>query len=114
MWIGRVVVLIIAVIAYCIASSDSSGAQAIMTMVENAWAGFGAAFGPLMIFSLFWKRTNKWGALAGMLSGGIMVFVWKYAVRPLGGAWNIYELLPAFVVSANKSKSLAIVSGISG
>ena len=52
-----------------------------------------------MLFSLFWKRTNQWGALAGMLSGGMMIFLWKYAVRPLGGVWNIYELLPAFLVS---------------
>jgi len=52
-----------------------------------------------MLFSLFWKRTNRAGAIAGMLSGGIMVFVWKLLIRPLGGAWNIYELLPAFIVS---------------
>ena len=52
-----------------------------------------------MLCSLFWKRSNKWGALAGMLSGGATVFLWKYLVRPLGGAWNIYELLPAFFVS---------------
>ena len=52
-----------------------------------------------MICALFWKRTTLQGALAGMLSGGIMVFVWKYAVAPLGGLFNIYELLPAFLVS---------------
>ena len=65
-----------------------------------AWAGFGAVFGPIMLFSLFWKRTNRFGAIAGMLSGGIMVFVWKYLVRPMGGAWDLYELAPAFLVSA--------------
>ena len=53
-----------------------------------------------MLFSLFWKRSNKWGALAGMLAGGIMVFVWKFGISGLGGAWSIYELLPAFLVSA--------------
>ena len=47
--------------------------------------------------ALFWKRSNKWGALAGMLTGGVMVFVWKFAIKPLGGVFNIYELLPAFV-----------------
>ena len=52
-----------------------------------------------MLFSLFWKRTGRWGILAGMVSGGVMVFFWKYVVRPLGGAWNIYELLPAFLVA---------------
>jgi sodium/proline symporter len=50
-----------------------------------------------MLFSLFWKRTNFQGALAGMITGGVVVFAWKYLVRPLGGAWNIYELLPAFL-----------------
>ena len=59
-----------------------------------------------MLFALFWKRCNKVGAIAGMLSGSVMIFVWKYLVRPLGGAWNIYELLPAFLVSC-----LAIVLG---
>ena len=52
-----------------------------------------------MLFSLFWKRTNRCGALAGMISGGAVVFIWKYLVRPMGGAWNIYELLPAFLVA---------------
>ena len=68
-------------------------------MVSFAWAGFGAAFGPLVLCALFWKRTNKFGAVAGIIGGGVMVFVWKYAVRPLGGVFDIYELLPAFIVS---------------
>ena len=51
-----------------------------------------------MFFALFWKRSNKWGALAGMVSGGVMVFVWKFGIANLGGAWAIYELLPAFIV----------------
>jgi sodium/proline symporter len=52
-----------------------------------------------MLFSLFWKRTTREGAIGGMLAGGLMVFFWKYVMRPLGGAWNIYELLPAFLFS---------------
>mgnify|MGYP003293564795 CR=1 FL=1 len=52
-----------------------------------------------MLVGLFWKRCNWQGVLAGMISGGAMVFIWKYLVRPLGGAWNIYELLPAFIVA---------------
>jgi sodium/proline symporter len=52
-----------------------------------------------MLMSLFWKRTNKFGCIAGMIAGAIMVFVWKYGVRPLGGAWNLYELAPAFLVA---------------
>ncbi len=68
-------------------------------IVSFAWAGFGAAFGPVVLFSLFWRRANRFGALAGMVSGGLMIFVWKYLVRPLGGVWDIYELLPAFIVA---------------
>ena len=52
-----------------------------------------------MLMSLFWKRTTKWGAFAGILAGGVMVFVWKFLVRPLGGLLDIYELLPAFIVA---------------
>ena len=71
----------------------------IFTIVSFAWAGFGATFGPLMLFSLFWKRTNRAGAIAGMIGGGSMVFIWNLLVRPLGGVWDIYELLPAFLFS---------------
>ena len=52
-----------------------------------------------MILALFWKRTNKYGALAGMISGGIMIFVWKFLVKPIGGVFGIYELFPGFIVS---------------
>ena len=93
---SRITLLVISLVAIIIALDEGS---VIFTIVSFAWAGFGAVFGPLMLFSLFWKRTNRAGAIAGMLSGGIMVFVWKLLVRPLGGAWNIYELLPAFIVS---------------
>ena len=61
--------------------------------------GFGATFGPIILFSLFWKRTNRAGAIAGMLSGGAMVFIWKLLLKPMGGVFGIYELLPAFLVS---------------
>lgn len=96
MWVSRITLLVITLIAILIASDENS---VIFTIVSFAWAGFGAVFGPLMLMSLFWKRTNRAGAIAGMLSGGIMVFVWKLAIRPLGGLWNIYELLPAFIIS---------------
>ena len=70
---------------------------------------FWAAFGPVVVCALFWKRSNKYGALASMLVGGVMVFVWKYLIAPKGGAWEIYELLPAFVAAclANVIVSLA-------
>jgi len=94
---ARLTVLAIALVGVGLAWNPNSS---VFTIVSFAWAGFGAAFGPVMLFSLFWKRTNFQGALAGMVAGGIMVFLWKYGVRPLGGVWNIYELLPAFLVSA--------------
>jgi sodium/proline symporter len=96
MWVSRVTLAVIAAIAMIIALDENS---VIFTIVSFAWAGFGATFGPLMLFSLFWKRCNRAGAIAGMVGGGGMVFFWKLVVRPLGGAWNIYELLPAFVFS---------------
>ena len=93
---ARLVLAIIAIVAVIIAwDKDSS----IFGIVSFAWAGFGATFGPVMLLALFWKRSNKWGAVAGMAAGGIMIFVWKFAIRTLGGAFNIYELLPAFVVA---------------
>ncbi len=95
--ISRVTLLLIAVIAIVIALDENS---VIFTIVSFAWAGFGATFGPLMLFSLFWKRTTRAGAIAGMIGGGVMVFVWNLLVRPLGGVWDIYELLPAFVFSS--------------
>lgn len=93
---ARVTVLIISLIAMFIARNPDSSVFAI---VSFAWAGFGASFGPVVICALFWKRSNRNGALAGMITGGVVVFVWKYLVRPLGGAWDIYELLPAFAAS---------------
>ena len=93
---SRITLLAIAVIAMIIALDESS---VIFTIVSFAWAGFGATFGPLMIMSLFWKRINRAGAIAGMIGGGVMVFVWKLLIRPLGGVLGIYELLPAFIFS---------------
>ncbi|MEE8886680.1 MAG: sodium/proline symporter [Eubacteriales bacterium] len=94
--IARLSLLIIAVIGIGIAWNPDSS---VFGIVSFAWGGFGACFGPVVLLALFWKRSNKYGALAGMLSGGFMVFFWKYVIRPLGGAWDIYELLPAFIVA---------------
>ena len=85
----RITLLIITIIAIFIALDEKS---VIFTIVSFAWAGFGATFGPFDAVSLFWKRINRAGAVAGMLGGGGMVFFWKLVIRPLGGAWNIYEL----------------------
>lgn len=96
MYTARAALLVIAVIGIFLARDPNSS---VFGIVSFAWAGFGAAFGPVVLFALFWRRTNRYGAIAGMLSGGVMVFVWKYLVRPLGGMWNIYELMPAFAVA---------------
>ncbi|HHX73898.1 MAG TPA: sodium/proline symporter [Firmicutes bacterium] len=93
---SRITLLIVALVAVIIALDENS---VIFTVVSFAWAGFGATFGPIILFSLFWKRVTRAGAIAGMIAGGGMVFVWKLLIRPLGGAFNIYELLPAFLLS---------------
>ncbi len=95
MLVARLTVVGIALVAVVLAWDPNSS---VFRVISFAWAGFGAAFGPVVLMSLFWKRSNKWGALAGMVAGGVMVFVWKFLVAPLGGAWAIYELLPAFLV----------------
>ncbi len=97
MWVSRITLLVLALIGIVIALDENS---VIFQIVSFAWAGFGATFGPLMLFSLFWKRTTRAGAIAGMVSGAGMVFLWKLVIKPLGGAWGIYELLPAFIFSA--------------
>lgn len=96
MTMSRVILLLIAVVGVVIAMDENS---VIFTIVSFAWAGFGAVFGPIMLFSLFWKRTTQAGAIAGMVTGGVMVFLWKLALKPLGGVFGIYELFPAFVLS---------------
>ncbi len=96
MIITRAILITITLIGIIIALDENS---VIFTIVSFAWAGLGATFGPLMLFSLFWKRTTREGAIAGMLAGGVMVFVWKLILRPMGGIFGVYELLPAFIFS---------------
>ena len=95
MLIARITVLVIALIGVFIARNPDSS---VFQIVSFAWAGFGASFGPLVLLALFWKRSTFQGALCGMVSGGVMVFVWKFLIRPMGGALGIYELLPAFLL----------------
>lgn len=92
----RVILVTITIIGIIIALDENS---VIFTIVSFAWAGLGATFGPIMLFSLFWKRTTREGAIAGMLAGGVMVFVWKLILKPMGGIFGVYELLPAFIFS---------------
>ncbi|MBR7098292.1 MAG: sodium/proline symporter PutP [Clostridia bacterium] len=96
LWIGRAVVLVVSVVAYFIASSKGQGAQAIMNLVENAWAGFGSAFGSVIILSLFWRRFTYKGALAGVVAGALTDVLWLiFLSKPTG----IYEIIPGFIVS---------------
>ena len=94
--IARISVIVISIIAIFLARDPNSS---VFGIVSFAWAGFGAAFGPIVLLGLFWKRANKYGAIAGMLSGGAMVFFWKFVIRSVfkGSVLDIYELLPAFL-----------------
>ena len=100
MTVARVTVLVISLVSLVFAWNPESK---VFDIVSFAWAGFGAAFGPVMLCALFWKRTTKWGAFAGMFAGGVTAIVWCYVLKPYGAAHgisilNIYELLPAFIV----------------
>lgn len=97
MWTTRITLLVLTLIGVLIALDENS---VIFQIVSFAWAGFGATFGPLVLFSLFWKRINRAGAIAGMVGGAGMVFLWKLVISGFGGVFAIYELLPAFLFSA--------------
>jgi sodium/proline symporter len=101
MWMARLTIIGVAICAAIMALNPDSS---IFEIVSFAWAGFGACFGPLVVFSLYWKRMNLQGAIAGMITGGVAVFIWKILLSPLGGVFSLYELLPAFIAS-----SIAIV-----
>lgn len=97
MWVARVSVILISVVAIFLAWNPNSS---VFRIVSFAWAGFGGAFGPIMICALFWKRTTKAGAICGMTSGGVVVFLYKWLRTNIfpGTIFDIYELLPAFIV----------------
>lgn len=104
LWVGRIVVVIVSIVAFFIAASGSSWAGSIMSMVENAWGLFGAAFGPVVLLSLFWRRLNYAGACAGILTGAIVDIGWLLCftntitdamITPTG----IYEILPGFIAN---------------
>ncbi len=96
MLVARAVLVIIAVLGVAIAWDENSS---VFEIVSFAWAGFGATFGPVMLTALFWKRSNKYGAVAGIGVGAVMVFAWKFGISKLGGVFAIYELLPAFIAA---------------
>ena len=93
LFMGRLAVVVISIIAYMMARSNGAGAQAIMNMVENAWGLFGAAFGPVVLLSLFWRRFNYTGACAGVIAGAVVDILWLTMLSGTG----VYELLPGFI-----------------
>ena len=97
--VGRIAVVVVAVIAFVIALDPNSS---VMNLVSDAWAGFGAAFGPIILLSLFWKRFNLAGAVAGMITGFATVIIWDYI--PFGGALlkdttGLYSLVLGFALA---------------
>ncbi|MDK2799494.1 MAG: sodium/proline symporter [Clostridiales bacterium] len=92
-WVGRLTVVGVSIIAYLLAINPNSS---VFKLVAYAWAGFGAAFGPTIILSLFWKRMTRFGALAGMVGGGLTVLIWK---QLQGGLFDLYEIVPGFIIS---------------
>ncbi len=101
LWVGRFVVMIVAFVAFFIAASGlgkpGSWASSIMDMVENAWGLFGAAFGPVVILSLFWRRFNYAGALAGIIGGAVVDIVCLYKLSGWLGGTYLYEIVPGFI-----------------
>ena len=95
-WVGRAMVLVIALIAIFIARDPESR---VLGLVSYAWAGFGAAFGPVVLFSLYWGRMTRQGALAGIVAGALTVVAWKLvAVERMGS--GLYEIVPGFIVAS--------------
>jgi sodium/proline symporter len=106
LWMGRIVVLIVAVVAFFIAALGVNGtaswAGSIMAMVENAWGLFGAAFGPVVILSLFWRRLNYKGAVAGIIAGAVVDIAWlllftSTITDAVVANTGVYEILPGFI-----------------
>ena len=102
LWVSRIIVMVIAIIAFFIASSKGKAAQAIMDLVSNAWGIFGAAFGPVVLLSLFWKRFTYKGAVTGILAGALVDMLWLWLPVANGSTLTaltgIYEIIPGFII----------------
>jgi len=96
LWVGRLALLGVAVVAFLVGINPDS---LVLGLVAYAWAGFGAAFGPAIICALYWHRMNWQGALAGIVVGGATVLIWHIWLTPLGGLFNLYEIVPGFILS---------------
>jgi sodium/proline symporter len=104
-WLGRAAVLAVSAVAFALALDPESK---VLELVAYAWAGFGAAFGPAVLFSLYWPRMTGAGALAGIVVGGLVVIVWK---RIDGGIFDLYEIVPGFVLSALAIVAVSLATG---
>ncbi|MGI9339566.1 MAG: sodium:solute symporter family transporter, partial [Psychrobacter sp.] len=109
--VGRISVIVVAVIAILLASNPDSS---VLNLVSNAWAGFGAAFGPLVIFSLTWRGMNRNGAVAGRVVGALTVIVWVYGPFEMNGvplnSW-LYAIVPGFILSPIAIFAVSIMTG---
>ncbi|MEL6324698.1 MAG: sodium:proline symporter, partial [Pseudomonadota bacterium] len=107
--VGRISVFIVSLVAIALAFDRSSN---ILSLVGNAWAGFGAAFGPIILLSLFWQGLSRDGALAGMVTGAATVLFWLYAPIDIGGQslpQIIYEIIPGFILSGLAAIAVSLV-----
>lgn len=100
--VSRLTVIVVAIIAYLIARNPNNS---VMGLVSYAWAGFGATFGPVIILSLYWKQMNRWGALAGLLCGGVTTIVFK-ALNT-----GLYEIVPGFIVAMMAALIVSVITG---
>ena len=97
--VGRLSVLVVAIVAIAIAWHPN---DTILNLVGNAWAGFGAAFSPLVLFSLYWKDLTRAGAVSGMIAGSLVVIIWIAWIKPLASVnelFGMYEIIPGFIIS---------------
>ena len=109
LWVGRGVVILIAVVAYFIASSKAEGAQAIMELVENAWAGFGSAFGAVVVLSLFWRRFTYKGAVVGVIAGGLTDVLWLVFEKTGVLNTGLYEMVPGVILSIIAAVTVTLI-----
>ena len=115
LWVGRIVVLAVSVVAFFIAASGTSWASSIMSMVENAWGLFGAAFGPVVLLSLFWRRFNYKGAVAGIIGGAVADIAWlllftNAIVKNPIAATGVYEIVPGFIVGTILAVAVSLLT----
>ncbi len=103
--VGRIAVIVLSIIALLLAMDPESS---VLGLVSYAWAGFGAAFGPVLLLSLFWARMNRNGALAGIIVGAITVVVWKQLT---GGIFDLYEMVPGFIFASIAAIGTSLLTG---